>query len=132
MKKILLDTHALLWFIEGDKQLSKTARINIEDPKNVVCVSMISFFEITIKLKLGKLTLKKSLEEIYKDTLSIDIKIVPISELHIFEYQNIPILENHKDPFDKLIIATAITENLEIITVDRKFALYGDLIKTIW
>ena len=132
MKKILLDTHALLWFIEGDKQLSKIARINIEDPKNVVCVSMTSFFEITIKLKLGKLILKKSLEEIYKDTLSIDIKILPISELHIFEYQNIPILEDHKDPFDKLIIATAITENLEIITVDRKFALYGDLIKTIW
>ena len=97
----------------------------------MVCVSITSFFEITIKLKLGKLTLKKSLEEIYKDTLSIDIKILPISELHIFEYQNIPILEDHKDPFDKLIIATAITENLEIITVDRKFALYGDLIKTI-
>ena len=47
MKRILLDTHALLWFIEGDKQLSKTARINIEDPKNEVYVSITSFFEIT-------------------------------------------------------------------------------------
>lgn len=132
MKRLLLDTHALLWFIEGDKQLSKTARIKIEDPKNEVYVSMTSFFEITIKLKLGKLILKKPLEEIYKDTLSVDIKVLPISEFHIFEYQNIPIFDDHKDPFDKLIVATAITEDLEIITVDGKFALYGSLIKTIW
>lgn len=132
MKRLLLDTHALLWFIEGDKQLSKTARIKIEDPKNEVYVSMTSFFEITIKLKLGKLILKKPLEEIYKDTLSVDIKVLPISEFHIFQYQNIPIFDDHKDPFDKLIVATAITEDLEIITVDEKFILYNDLIKVIW
>ena len=130
--KILLDTHALLWFIEGDSQLSQNAKKLIEDPKNEVFVSMTSFFEMTIKLKLGKLTLKKSLEGIYEDTLLASILILPILEQHIFEYQNIPIVENHKDPFDKLIIATAMVEDLEIITTDSKFVLYQDLVKTIW
>ena len=132
MKRILLDTHAMVWFIEGSNQLSSTARQLIEDPKNEVFVSMTSFFEMTIKLKLGKLTLKKSLEGIYEDTLLASILILPILEQHIFEYQNIPIVENHKDPFDKLIIATAMVEDLEIITTDSKFVLYQDLVKTIW
>jgi PIN domain nuclease of toxin-antitoxin system len=109
MKRILLDTHSLIWFIEGNSgKLSPTARILIEDPTNEVFVSMTSFFEMTIKLSLGKLFLKKLLEGIYQDTVSESIQILPISAQHIFEYQNIPIVEDHKDPFDKLIIATAM------------------------
>jgi PIN domain nuclease of toxin-antitoxin system len=72
------------------------------------------------------------LEGIYQDTVSEFIQILPISAQHIFMYQNIPIVEDHKDPFDKLIIATAITEDLDIITADAKFVYYKDLINTIW
>lgn len=133
MKRILLDTHALVWFIEGNSdKLSNTARILIEDPTNEIFVSMTSFFEMTIKLKLGKLFLKKPLEGIYQDTVSESIQVLPILAQHIFEYQNIPIVEDHKDPFDKLIIATAMAEDLEIITADAKFIYYKDLINTIW
>lgn len=133
MKRILLDTHALVWFIEGNSdKLSKTARILIEDPTNEVFVSMTSFFEMTIKLRLGKLFLKKPLEGIYQDTILESIQILPISAQHIFIYQDIPIIEDHKDPFDKLIIATAMAEDLEIITADVKFIYYKDLINTIW
>lgn len=76
--KILLDTHALLWFIEGDSQLSQNAKKLIENPDNEVYVSHISFFEISIKLKIGKLQLLKSLRGIYNDALKAGIELLDL------------------------------------------------------
>ncbi len=130
--KILLDTHTLLWFIEGDDQLSQNAKRLIEDSDNEVYVSFISFFEISIKLKIGKLHLIKSLKEIYQATLTAGIAIMDLEFEHIENYQSVPLFPEHRDPFDRLLIATAVYENLSIISVDEKFGYYTDLVKIIW
>ena len=130
--KILLDTHALLWFIEGDSQLSQNAKKLIEDPKNEVYVSHISFFEISIKLKIGKLQLLKSLRGIYDDALNAGIELLDLEFEHIENYQSVPLIADHRDPFDRVLIATALHENLSIITIDEKFENYKHIINVIW
>jgi PIN domain nuclease of toxin-antitoxin system len=130
--KILLDTHALLWFIEGDSQLSQNAKKLIEDPKNEVYVSHISFFEISIKLKIGKLQLLKSLRGIYDDALTAGIELLDLEFEHIENYQSVPLIADHRDPFDRILIATALHENLSIITIDEKFENYKHIINVIW
>lgn len=117
--KIVLDTHTLLWFIEGSSKLSIKARIIIEDFNNKIFVSSVSLFEISIKLKLGKLILQKPLKEIFHDITSADIEVIAISNSHLLEYQNIPFYTEHRDPFDRLIIATAIVERADIISMDQ-------------
>jgi PIN domain nuclease of toxin-antitoxin system len=130
--KILLDTHVLLWFIEGDSQLSQNAKKLIEDPKNEVYVSHISFFEISIKLKIGKLQLLKSLRGIYDDALTAGIELLDLEFEHIESYQSVPLIADHRDPFDRILIATALHENLSIITIDEKFENYKHIIDIIW
>lgn len=130
--KILLDTHALLWFIEGDSQLSQKAKELIEDPNNEVYVSSISFFEISIKLKIGKLQLLKSLKGIYEDSLIAGIGIIPLKFNHIENYQVVPLYPEHRDPFDRILIATAMNEGFSIITIDEKFDNYKSIIDIIW
>ncbi|GAB2795673.1 type II toxin-antitoxin system VapC family toxin [Rhabdobacter roseus] len=129
---LLLDTHALLWFIGGDNQLSAQARKLIEDPSNRVMVSTISLVEMTIKIKLNKLSLKKPLNEIYRDIRSAFIEVLPISPSHLIEYQNVPLYAEHRDPFDRLIIATAVVEKPEVISLDPKFQYYKDLVDIRW
>jgi PIN domain nuclease of toxin-antitoxin system len=130
--KILLDTHALLWFIEGDSQLSQNAKKLIEDPENEVYISYISFFEISIKLKIGKLQLLKSLRGIYDDALNAGIELLDLEFEHIESYQSVPLIADHRDPFDRILIATALHENLSIITIDEKFENYKHIIDIIW
>jgi PIN domain nuclease of toxin-antitoxin system len=130
--KILLDTHALLWFIEGDSQLSQNAKKLIEDPKNEVYVSFISFFEISIKLKIGKLHLLKSLRGIYDDALTAGIELLDLEFEHIENYQSVPLFPEHRDPFDRILIATALQEELSIITIDEKFENYKNIVDIIW
>jgi PIN domain nuclease of toxin-antitoxin system len=130
--KIILDTHTVLWFIEGDNQLSKRARNIIEDTQNDVFICPISLFEISIKLKLGKLFLKKSLSGLFEDIYAADIKVLSFSDLHFVEYQTLPTYGDHKDPFDRLIISSAISENAALISADPKFGYYKDLVELIW
>jgi PIN domain nuclease of toxin-antitoxin system len=130
--RLLLDTHALIWFIEGEDSLSYVSLSFIEDPDNQIFVSMTSFYEMAIKLKLGKLDLTTSLKDFFQKTLAQKIMILPISENHVFEYLNVPSFAEHKDPFDRIIIATAICENLDIITIDGKFKNYESLVNIIW
>jgi PIN domain nuclease of toxin-antitoxin system len=132
MGKYLLDTHALIWFNNGDQRLSEKVKNIIEDEKSEIFVSMSSFLEITIKLKLGKLKLTSSIEKFFEDTKSHYIQVLPISENHIFEYQNIPLFENHRDPFDRLIIGTASFEKLSLISIDKNFEEYEKIIDLVW
>jgi PIN domain nuclease of toxin-antitoxin system len=130
--RILLDTHALLWFIEGDSRLSQNAKKLIEDSENDVYVSHISFFEISIKLKIGKLQFLKSLRGIYDDAIIAGIELLDLEFEHIENYQSVPLIADHRDPFDRILIATALHENLSIITIDEKFENYKHIINVIW
>ena len=129
---LLLDTHTLLWCIENHPALSAKALLLIDDPHNNVFVSMVSFYEVAIKVNIGKMKLGKSIEEFYRETILAKIEVLPITPTYLTALSNLPFFPNHKDPFDRLIIATALTDNLSIISADNKFSLYNELIDLIW
>ena len=113
-------------------KLSSNALSILEDSFNNIVFSQISLIEISIKLKVGKIDLTSSIEELYFEAIEkAFFTFLPISNQHIYQYQALPIYEQHRDPFDRLILATAFAENMIIITADEKFKLYEDLVETI-
>lgn len=122
----------MLWFIDGDAQISPKARTTIEDTKNEIAVSVASLFEISIKLKIGKLSLRKSLAEFIDDVDKALIKVAPIADAHLIAYQHLPDVPDHRDPFDRLIIATAIAEDSIVISADPQFKYCRDHVGLIW
>lgn len=121
----LLDTHTILWSLDNYDKLSRTARSIIEDSNSVCYASIISFFEIAIKVKTGKLELSQPVSRYYDETQRIGIRVLPVKPEYLDRYDKLPLFDNHRDPFDRFLIATAIHENLRIITIDEKFGLYG-------
>ena len=124
----LLDTHCLLWFLNGDKQLSLNARHLIEDIENECFFSISSCWEITIKKALGKLKLKSSLENLFQEISENNIQILPIQTPHLKELSKLKF--HHRDPFDRLLIALAIHEKLAVIGKDEIFRMYP--VKLVW
>lgn len=126
---ILLDTHAFLWFINGDKKLSKNARELIEDSHNHRYLSMASLWEMTIKSSLGKLQIILPITELYQQHIvQNDIELLPIDVAYLDTLHNLPF--HHGDPFDRTIIAQAIVENMPIISCDTAFNDYD--VKCLW
>lgn len=126
--KVLLDTHALIWFAEGADKLSLKAKSEIEDLKNDKLLSICSLWEIVIKSSLNKIELKKTFKEINTFLFDNDIQILPINVNHLTMLSNLP--HHHKDPFDRLLIAQAMSENMPIISADQHFSTYS--IDVIW
>lgn len=121
--KLLIDTHILIWFLEGSKLLSKSRRQIIIDPNNDIFVSIASLWEMAIKISLGKLTIAKPLADVIKQISIENIEILAISPEHIQQVSVLPF--HHRDPFDRMIIAQAQIENLSVITNDSNFGSYG-------
>ena len=119
----LLDTHALIWFLEGDSLLSRKAAKAIENENNQKYVSIASLWEIGIKFSLGKLELKKTFEIFLMELSQTDILILPISPSHTLRLSKLEFL--HKDPFDRMIISQSLEENLAVIGKDPSFPLYN-------
>ena len=118
-----MDTHILIWYIEGDHSLSSEFRQIIADPNNRVSVSIASFWEIGIKLSRGKLSLSKSIQELLSEIELSSIVILPIESEHIIRVSKL--LFHHKDPFDQMIISQAFVENIPMISTDSDFSKYG-------
>src|SRR5450755_962436 len=122
--KLLLDTHALLWFQTDDPRLSAAAKTAIEDPTNERWLSPISLLEIALKNRLGKLPLPGPFGTLYPASLlSRDIHLLPLEARHIEPLTTLPF--HHKDPFDRLIAATALVEALTLVSKDPAFDAYG-------
>ncbi|MHA4741217.1 type II toxin-antitoxin system VapC family toxin [Dyadobacter sp. MSC1_007] len=130
--KFLLDTHALLWFIERDAQISEKARQILEDTGNEILASVVGLFEISIKLKIGKMTLLKHFSRFVQDVETAFITVIPITTEHLTEYQNLREIVDHRDPFDRLILATGESEKAVIISVDPKINQYKHEVEVIW
>jgi PIN domain nuclease of toxin-antitoxin system len=127
--RLLLDTHALLWFIGNDPQLSALARQNIENSGHNKFVSAASLWEIAIKIGLGKLTLPRPFDEVFPQQLEINgFELLPISCAHL--NQNLSLPFHHRDPFDRLLIAQALADDLTIVTRDPEFSKYPA--KILW
>ncbi len=122
MKRLLLDTHALLWWLidEGESQLGEQARAAIADPDNEVFVSAASTWEMSIKSSLGKLTVPEDMDGIVEEE---GFTKLPISLFHGDQAGRLT--DHHKDPFDRMLIAQAQAEGLVIVTSDGKINQYG-------
>ncbi|CAI1195686.1 type II toxin-antitoxin system VapC family toxin [Serratia quinivorans] len=120
MKRLLLDTHALLWWLIDDPSLGENARKQIADPGNVVYVSAASIWEISIKRALGKLTLP---EDIFEIIDAEDFLPLPMAAFHGQQAGQLP--PHHQDPFDRMLIAQAQAEGLTLVSADAAFPQYG-------
>jgi PIN domain nuclease of toxin-antitoxin system len=120
----LLDTHALLWFLANDPRLSVAAESAILDPANERWLSPISLLEIAIKVRIGKLPLHAPFAVLFPAQLTLNrIGLLPLEVKHIEPLTMLP--RHHKDPFDRLIAATALVELLTLISADAIFDSYG-------
>ena len=122
--KYLLDTHTLLWFLKGDEKLSDKARRLIDNPCNEKFLSIVSLWEIAIKVGLGKLALNKPFEKLFPEQLHFNrIEILDITVDNLIKLTALPF--HHRDPFDRLMIAQALVEGLPVIGADVIFDAYG-------
>lgn len=124
----LLDTNALLYFLYDTTKLSKKASDIIYRNNEKIHVSIASFWEIAIKSSIGKLVIKSSISKIAETCEKEQLEILSIKPLHLDNIRQLPRI--HGDPFDRLIISQAMTENLVIITKDGMIPQYD--IKAIW
>jgi PIN domain nuclease of toxin-antitoxin system len=125
---VLLDTHAFLWFITDDEQLTARARAAISGAADVF-LSVASCWEMAIKASRGKLILASPLERFLPDHLAINqIELLHIELDHVAAVAHLPF--HHADPFDRLLAAQATREKLAIVSNDRVFPRYG--LKRIW
>ncbi|MFB2977440.1 type II toxin-antitoxin system VapC family toxin [Microseira sp. BLCC-F43] len=120
--KYLIDTHILIWFIEGDEKLSEEARALIANPANDIYVSQASLWEMTIKISIGKLSLSISLSDLELFLVSNQFQILETQFRHYEILHYLPF--HHQDPFERMIIAQAKAEDYTIITHDDRFKLY--------
>ena len=128
----LVDTQIVIWFLLFDDNLPPPIYDLLIDTNNSILVSQVSLFEIAIKQTIGKLPeLDKTISELTTIITNDGFDILPLQNEHLAEYSTVPLLPNHKDPFDRLIIATAISEGLPIISADEKFSLYQNLVTLI-
>lgn len=127
--KILLDTHAFLWFIAGNEQLHSHARTVIEDETNERYLSIAAVWEITIKSSLGRLTVPLPPSRLVREhawTNAIDL--LSVTPEHLDTLYQLPY--HHNDPFDRILIAQAKSEEMTLLTRDRAFDAYG--VRTAW
>jgi len=126
--KYLVDTHVLLWFFNGEEQLSQTAKQILSDKKHQKYVSIASVWELAIKIALNKLKFPNKAKGFVKAITENKFELYDIKPEHIFQLER---LENHhKDPFDRILTATAISEEMKFITSDENIRLYP--VECVW
>src|SRR4051794_26998943 len=119
--KILVDTHILIWVLENNNTLSPQHKSYLADTNNEKIVSQISFMEMAIKINIGKLPdFNVPLSDFIKQVEKDGFKILPIRNNHIAAYPSLPFVPDHRDPFDRFLIVTAMEENMTIMTIDEK------------
>jgi PIN domain nuclease of toxin-antitoxin system len=127
--RVLLDTHALLWFFAGDNKLSQPAKTIIDDVEVTKLISIASIWEMTIKQARGKLNLETTAAIYARQKLSIQsfqLLSVEISHLEALSL----LAAHHNDPFDRIMISQAISENIQLISCDQFFPNYP--VQLIW
>ena len=125
MKRLLLDTQVLLWWISDDASLSVKAKEVIANPDNAVFVSAATAWEISVKKASGKLTAPDNIESIIEDE---GFEALPISLFHAESAGCLP--KHHADPFDRMLIAQAQAEGLVLVTKDKQIPQYG--VRVLW
>jgi PIN domain nuclease of toxin-antitoxin system len=121
-KNLLIDTQSFIWFVENDPKLPVSVRDVMEGEQNNLFISIASLWEIVIKSSLGKLSIQKNISEMIKDVTQSGFSILQIVPQHLVTLHSLEYI--HRDPFDRIIISQAITENMQIISSDKLFSKY--------
>ena len=124
--RLLIDSHAFLWWRAGSRSLSAVARNVIADPANEVLISIAALCELTIKEAAGQLRFAPDLETMISDE---GFSVLPVNFMHLRRLGTLP-RGRHRDPFDRMMIAQALAEGIPIATGDPIFAAYG--VQIIW
>lgn len=127
--RVLLDTHALVWALAEPDRLSPRARVALVDPATVVFASLTSAWELAILQGLERVRLQVPLATLFTEGLAaLGIQLLPIRLHHIAGVAGLP--QHHRDPFDRLLVATALAERLTVVSADRAFTRYG--VPVLW
>ncbi|SKB55319.1 type II toxin-antitoxin system VapC family toxin [Dyadobacter psychrophilus] len=126
----LIDTHILLWHSDNNQKLSDQVIFELNSSLTSLYVSHATYWEMAIKKGLGKLDLIVPVSEFRRTAMRNSFHSLPFDNEHYDVLEQLPLL--HADPFDRMIIAQAIAENLTIITQDKKFELYQNLVPILW
>lgn len=122
--RLLLDTQAFLWFVLNDARLSPTARTLLVDPANELLFSPASYWEIAIKVSIGKYQVPGSFKDFMDRQIMVNrLSILPITVAHAAVVASLPF--HHRDPFDRLLIAQALAENVPLVSSDAIVEAYG-------
>jgi PIN domain nuclease of toxin-antitoxin system len=127
MTRILLDTHMLIWALDETSRLPKEVREAIQEPANEVLFSSASIWEIAIKTRLRRADFTERPERIAMEAIDVGFTELPIGWRAASAVADLPM--HHQDPFDRIIVAQAITEPAHLYTVDRKLAPYSELVR---
>lgn len=126
--RLLLDTHFALWWQTGDPRVTDEVRQLVETADEVL-VSQVSLWELTIKAGLGKLRIE--LPVFAEQVEAMGFAWLPIDNAHILKLADLPSFDDHRDPFDRLLVAQSLAEPLILLTVDGKLARYGSTVRVI-
>ena len=126
--RYLLDTHVIIWLAKDSPELPIGIINIVKQLENDMYISSVSLWEITIKMSLGKLGLKLPLDKLLNDLKTSGFNILQIEDEYLKKLSALPFI--HKDPFDRIIISTALAENLTIITIDENIQRYD--VSWIW
>lgn len=128
MNNFLIDTHIFLWLNFSPEKLAQNILNHLQDRKNQVFVSVISFWEISLKYQLGKLNLSGIMpEELLGSAKQMGIEVANLSPSEFASFFKLPLVNGHKDPFDRLIIWQCLMQNRTLVTADSKLDGYIDL-----
>ena len=130
MAQFLIDTHILIWYLEDNPQLSSNVAELLEDTRHNLYVSIASLWEIAIKSGLGKLKLKIEFYDLKEVLKRLSIEILSIDFEDTQTYLALPLFENHRDPFDRILVAQVMRRSMSLVSSDKKFDLYE--IHRVW
>ena len=126
---LLLDSHSFIWMHNEPHKLSAKVAMEILNPASVLFFSIVSIWEIQIKIQIGKFSFKKSLADVISKEQQVNnLQILPVNLSHVLELEKLAF--HHKDPFDRLLIAQARIENIILVTADPKLSAYS--VNLLW
>ena len=127
--KFLLDTHILIWAAIAPHKISSELTSLLSDPSNHLYFSSASIWEISIKESMGKKDFKVSTKKLHEGLVENGYKEIKVSALHAMEVIKLPFI--HRDPFDRILVATAIWENMPLLTNDSTLSPYNSLVRVL-
>ena len=126
--KLLLDTHTFIWYVNGEVSISENAKDLIENSSNEKHISIASIWEMAIKISVGKLTIKGGIKKLLEDISLNHFSLLPVLPEHLTIIEHLPL--HHRDPFDRMIIAQSLIEQMPLVSKDLAFDDYP--VQRIW